>query len=212
MKQKVLVGALVIVLIVGAWYMLFFKSETSHIASLRSQQQQAQGRVAELDATYVKLLASKTQQVGEAHDLATLDKLIPQNPDLDTLITTLSKAAKQSGVSVTGISSPQPAGFGGAVGSAPTTPVVGPATVALTVSISGLPARILAFISRLNEEPRLFVVDNLPLTFPAPAPKSVAAGKTSATIGSASTPVTTSGTNLQIRAFYTLQTSDTPAS
>jgi Tfp pilus assembly protein PilO len=125
---------------------------------------------------------------------------VPSDPELDNLVKSLWAAADASGTQLTNISSPQPTYFGAASAAA----LSGPASIDLTISVSGTPAQVETLVNHLDSEPRLFVVDSFSLQNPAGSATSGAAKTNATAIGG--------GSAITLRAFYATASSDNPAS
>ncbi len=196
-RRIAIATALVIFVLVAGWYMGFYRPESGHIKALQSKQQEAQANLAQLDARYSQLVRSQRQLPAERADLARLERLVPNGPELDRLVTGLYAAAATAGVQLTSISSPAPAGYGPGSGSAGPAP----AQLQLTLQVSGTPGEIEDLVRVLGSAPRLFVVDSFGLAL-APVAAGPRAGA-----GSSQT-----GTSISLRAFYALPNADSPAS
>jgi Tfp pilus assembly protein PilO len=155
-----MIVALIAVLVVFAgWYEGLYRPEVSHITSLRATEQKAQVALLTLETRYVDLIKSKTELPQERAALAKLEKAVPNDPELDSLVKTLFQAAAQTKVQLTSIGSPPPADFGlppgaGAVAQA------GPVELALTLNVTGTSTAVENLYRVLDAEPRLFVINN----------------------------------------------------
>jgi Tfp pilus assembly protein PilO len=163
--------ALIAVLVVFAgWYEGLYRPETSHIVKLKASEQQAQVSLLSLETRYIDLVKSKKELPKERAALARLEKAVPNDPELDTLVKTLFNAAAQTKVKLSNISSPQPANFGQpAAGGAVTQ--AGPVELPLSISVTGTANAIENLYRVLVAEPRLFVINNFSVV-----PKANSAG------------------------------------
>ncbi len=224
MTKRLMVLAVLacLVLIVG-WYEGFYRSEESHISSLKTTEQSAQTKVLAMQTRYAGLLTSEKQLPAERAALAALRRSVPDGPELDKLVTMISAAASEAGVQLSNIGSPQPSTFGAAPAVAPTTTTVpastspadaaaaaaapavptGPAQLTLSLNVAGTATQIENLVRILESEPRLFVIDNFSLTFGT-------SGATGASRGGGSHTLT--GTTLTVRAFYAVPTASDAAS
>jgi len=182
------------------WFEGFSQPESHHISNLQQQEQVAAGKVKQLDAQYTALIHSEKQLPAERAALAKLSEAVPNGPELDNLVKSLWAAGDASGAQLVDISSPQPAGFGAATPASAS----GPAEINLTISVDASPAQVESLVNHLDSQPRLFVVDSFSLQNPAGNSRSGAAKPSS--------PATSAGSSVTIRAFYATASSDNPAS
>jgi Tfp pilus assembly protein PilO len=199
--RRILMGAvLVLAVVLVGWFEGFSQPESHHLANLKQQEQVAAGKVTQLDAQYIALVHSEKQLPAERAALAALALAVPSGPELDNIVKSLWAAADASGVELTDISSPQPAGFG-----VPTpASVTGPVELELNLSVSGTAGQVEALVNHLDAEWRLFVVDSFSLQNPSTnSPHGAAKASGSGVTG---------GSSLTLRAFYAIASSDNPAS
>jgi Tfp pilus assembly protein PilO len=155
-----MIVALVAALVLFAgWYEGLYRPEASHITTLKATEQKAQVALLTLENRYVDLVKSKKELPQERAALAKLEQAVPNDPELDSLVKTLFKAAAQTKVQLTSIGSPPPPDFGlppaaGAVAEA------GPVELALTLSVTGTSSAVENLYRVLDAEPRLFVINN----------------------------------------------------
>ncbi|MGP8208946.1 MAG: hypothetical protein ACLQVK_23330 [Acidimicrobiales bacterium] len=194
-------GALVIV--VGAWYGALWRPAQKHLATLRSEQTVAANNVMTLQAQADALRGEQKQLPKDRVELSQLQAAIPNGPSLDQLIKVIDNAAHQAGVSLTSLATPAPAGWGtnGAASSAATGP--GPQDFQVGVGLSGSDRGVLQFVTDLDSQPRLFVVDSFSLNS---APGSTAA----ATAATAAAPATPGAYTVSVTAFYISATANNP--
>jgi Tfp pilus assembly protein PilO len=185
--RRIMIVALIAVLVLFAgWYEGLYRPETSHIASLKVNEQKAQINLLTLETRYVDLVKSKKELPHERAALARLEHAVPNNPELDTLVKTLFSAAAAAKVHLTNIGSPQPPDFG----DPSATGVTGPIVLPLSLSVTGTPGEVEQLYRVLDAEPRLFVINNF----------SVVPGSTSA------------AATLSVEAFYASANATTAAS
>jgi len=194
MRRIMIVALVAIIVLFAGWYEGIYRSEVSHINTLKATEQQAQIAFLSLEARYVDLVKSKKELPAERAALARLEKAVPNGPELDGLVKTLFSAASATKVQLTSISSPQPAGFG--VQSAAGATTAGPVELPLSMSVTGTAGAIENLYRLLDAEPRLFVINNF----------TVAPG-TSSTAGTPNT-----GATITLDAFYASPNATTAAS
>lgn len=168
-------GALVIV--VGAWYGALWRPAEKHLATLRSEQTTAANNVMTLQAQADALRGEQKQLPKDRVELSQLRAAIPNGPSLDQLIKVVDNAAHEAGVSLTSLATPPPAGWGASGLSTSAAPGPGPQDMQVNVGLEGSDRGVLQFITDLDSQPRLFVVNSFNLDSDgAPAAASVAPG------------------------------------
>jgi Tfp pilus assembly protein PilO len=160
MMRRVALSALIaVVVVVVAWYGVFWRSERAHLAAARAQEQQAAQQVLADRATVFGL---QVQHKKLAQDEAVLDKLLkglPNGPSLDQLLDTLNNAATEANVQLGAISTPTPAGWVSAqASSSPASTTPGPQSVSVNLAVNGTENDVLKFITDLDDQSRIYVV------------------------------------------------------
>jgi len=158
MRRIMIVAMIAVLVLFAGWYEGLYRSEVSHINSLKASEQQAQVVLLTLETRYVDLVKSKKELPKERAALAKLEQAVPNGPELDSLVKTLFSAASATKVQLDTISSPQPAGFGVPSVSSGTT--AGPVELAMSLSVTGTSGAIENLYRVLDAEPRLFVINN----------------------------------------------------
>jgi hypothetical protein len=193
----VALGGLLVV--VGVWYGLFWRSETSHLQVERQDQAQASNNVSMLQGQVAALEALQKKIPAERAQLAKLRQVVPDGPSLDQLLVTIVDAASKAGVAVQSVGMPVPSGWGGSPAAGATAPTAsGPQSITLPISVSGDAARLMRFITALDAESRLFVVTQFSLSSPSVA-------------GAAQAAAAQGTTSLTVEAFYVSAASADPA-
>jgi hypothetical protein len=170
MIKRVALAALgAVVVVVGGWYGIFWRSETNHLATAKKQLQQVEQSVTSDQATVASLTGQVSLAKKEKPVLAELVGLLPYGPSLDELYDTVNRAAASAGVTLSSINTPAPTGWGqpGGASSAapsPTASASGAQVIAMSLSVEGNPPAILRFIESLNHSPRLYVVSSFTIT------------------------------------------------
>ena len=194
-RKILLIAAAVAVLLGVGWYEGIYRAEVSHVKSLSAKEATTQGAMLLLRDRYVALVASEKRIPSERVALARLRGLVPDSPDLDSLVTNLFGLASKAGVQLSSISSPEPQGFGEPAAAGSAAQASGPIALDLTVSISGTAASVANFYRAIDSAPRLFVIDN----YAIPLSSAGASGSPPAPGSGTSSG---SGASLTIRAFY----------
>jgi len=156
MRRIMIVALIAIVVLFVGWYEGLNRPESSHITSLKATEQKAQLTVLGLETRYVDLVKSKKELPKERAALAKLERAVPNDPDLDSLVKTLFSAAAAANVKLTSIGSPQPPDFG----DPSATGVTGPIVLPLSLSVTGTNVEVEHLYRVLDAEPRLFVINN----------------------------------------------------
>jgi hypothetical protein len=205
-----LVGLLVVA---GVWYGIFWLPEGSHLKAAHNQEAQAETKVVSLSAQLAGIRAEQRQLPLYKATLAQLSKAVPEGPALDQLLTTITAAAADAHVSLLSINTPEPAGWG-VSGSGAAAPVpTGPPDITLSIAINVANSRqVLAFITALEAQPRLYVVDAFEVQNPTNAPSGKAGKRPT---GHSAGPVAGSSAlqsiSLTVQAFYVSTSSNDPA-
>jgi Tfp pilus assembly protein PilO len=156
MRRIMIVAVIAVVVLFAGWYEGLYRSEVSHINTLKATEQKAQLALLTLETRYVDLVKSEKELPKERAALASLERAVPNDPELDGLVKTLFSAASATKVQLQTISSPQPPDFG----DPSATSAVGPVEMPLSVSVTGTSGAIENLYRVLDREPRLFVINN----------------------------------------------------
>ena len=193
-KSITVTGLLVLLMAVGAWFLLI---SPKHDEAAATQQQVAEQRSAnQVLTTELEVLEKKAEELPEKR--AALDEVtakIPTGPDLPTLVRALTAAAKESGVDLVSVApgapaapvaqapAPAPAGSAapaadGTAPAAPVAPAEGAAATAgalaaipITITAAGDYVDLAHFVRDLEELPRALRITGLTLT-PGTGPKA----------------------------------------
>jgi hypothetical protein len=185
--------------VTGAWYGIFWRSETSHLRAENQAETNASDLVASMRGQVSALEALQKKIPAERSELALLRQEVPDGPSLDQLLVAIANAAGKAGVVVQSIGTPEPSDWGGTPASVSAGANAGPQSIAIPISVSGDSMRVLGFISTLETEPRLFVVTQFSLNTAANVPQGPQQGS-----GQGSTTVS-------VEAFYVSANGADPA-
>jgi Tfp pilus assembly protein PilO len=165
MRRVALISLAGLLVVVAGWYMVFWRSETSHLRALKAQESRSAANVSQLEAQLAALRVLQREVPAEEAALGKLDQDVPQGPSLDELLDVIDHAATVAHVTLTSISTPEPSGWGGtgATSTAGATGGAGPQPMTLAISVNGNNSGLLRFITALDSASRLFVVDNFSL-------------------------------------------------
>jgi Tfp pilus assembly protein PilO len=179
MKRSMVIATVVAIAMVAAFWFAGWSPASHRLASAHHRLDQAQAKNAQLNGQLVLLRAEKKNEATYVGELVALEVAVPTTPALDTVFDQLYTVAQASGVNLTAVN-PSTAAAGAVSGGSPTG---GAPAVQLAVSASGSYHQVVRFVTLLQDDPRLFVVDSIGLQG-----------------GSGTAPMTAS---LQLRAFYT---------
>jgi Tfp pilus assembly protein PilO len=202
MRKVGLIALAGVLVVVAGWYIAFWRPESSHLQALKAQQTKAAANVSQLETQVAVLRVLQREVPAEKAALAKLDQDVPEGPSLDQLLDVLDHSANVAGVTLTSISTPQPASWGGSAGTSSATSGAGPESMTLSISVNGSNAGLLRFIAALDSAPRLFVVDNFALNN----------GSSQTSNGSSGSASSTGSTGLTVETYYVSSASGDPAS
>jgi Tfp pilus assembly protein PilO len=165
-KQQliVVVAGLAIVVVIVAWYAALWSPETSRLKTAQASEVQAAAQVSSAQAQVTQLRADQSKVAQEEALYRELVKAVPNGPSLDQMLRTINAAAKSAGITLTSVGTPEPTNWGAAkTGTSPTTGA-GPASMSVTLGVEGGNAQVLGFVTALDKEPRLYVVNSFTLS------------------------------------------------
>lgn len=163
----VVAGALVVVL---AWYLLFYKPTSSDVSKTKGDLDSAQTQEQSLQATLARLQSLDKERPQQQATLDKLNAAIPATPDLAEFIFEANTAAADSGVDWLSIAPTPPAA----------SPTGGPSVIALNIQVQGGFFQVLDYLNRLENLKRLVVTQSI----------NVAAGSTDGSSSGGSTNTT----------------------
>jgi Tfp pilus assembly protein PilO len=219
MIRRLGIGALGGVLLLAVvWYGVFWGPESSRLKAAQKQQSQVESNIETLTAQIAGLRAQQRQLPGDREALAQLNNAVPEGPSLDQLLTSITAAAAAAHVGLESIGTPAPAGWGTTAAAAAAAVASPSITLSIGINATGS-SQVLAFVSALESQPRLYVVDSFEIanvsaasvrTSSAPAPKLHGLKGTSGK--SAESSSAGQSTSLLVQAFYVTASSNDPAS
>jgi Tfp pilus assembly protein PilO len=165
-RRVAAIGLAGLIVVVGVWYALFWRSETSHLKAEQKAEAQAASNVASLQGQLAALTVLQKKMPAERAALSKLEEAVPDGPSLDQLLDAITTAAAQAHVALNSIGTPEPSGWGGsaASGAAPASSGAGPESISVSIGVNGTAAHLLKFVTTLDSQPRLFVVDSFSLS------------------------------------------------
>jgi type IV pilus assembly protein PilO len=165
------VAGVVAVLILGLWFMLLFRPEASDLTKAHQAKAAAEQKASQLQ-TEVSHLNALVKLIPQ--DQQTYTKLLaelPDNPQLPAAIDQLHADEASSGVFLQAINPSVPATAGSGTAAS-----AGPPAITLTMTVSGTYQQELAFITALDQSPRVFVVDHVSLAGGGPTGMAMSLG------------------------------------
>lgn len=150
-------GAAVLLLL---WYLFLWSPQGKNIDKARERKEAAEQQAQELTVRLDRLREQKRTEAATRGQIELLRVAIPDQPNLAQFILDTNDAATRSGVDFLSVAPTPPA--------AATTPITGtatpPAEIRLALNITGGYFQVIDFVNRLNELPRLVVIDTLNVT------------------------------------------------
>ena len=175
-RRAVLMGAVATVVLALMWYFLLWTPRNRALEEARERRETAEQQVSQLQSEIARLRAAQREEPVRRARLEALRTAIPDDPGLAQLILDTNDAANRAGIDFISIAPSlpaAPAAAGGAAGGGgappPTTapPARGqaagppPPEIRLTLQIRGGYFQVLDFLNRLDDLPRLVVIDGL---------------------------------------------------
>ena len=214
MNRKVLlIAAGAAVALVAVWFLLLWSPQGAKLDAARERQAEAEDANGALALRIERLRDLRARRPELEADLVALRSAVPESPELDDFLLDTDAAADRAGVDITSVSPGKPAAAGdaaaGTTAAATPAPAAAPATAAtdtavatagtppsaisLSLDASGGYFQILDFINRLDDLPRIVVVDSLSLSGGGSGDASASGtGDTAATGGTGSSELTMS--------------------
>ena len=167
-EQRIGLAALAAVLVVFVvWFVAFWKPEGSSLRAAQKSEAQAAAQVASDQAQIATLKADAPKVAKEKAVLEKLVEEVPDGPSLDQMLLTVNRAAASSGITLNTVGTPEPSGWGTPPASSPPTTASGPQYISLSLGVTGSQAQVLKFVSALDAQPRLYVVNSFSLSAPS---------------------------------------------
>jgi len=144
-------GAVVLLLV---WFMFLWSPQGSKLSDAKKRTANAESQSSQLQLRLSRLQAAQKQAPELMATGEELRRAIPATPDLAQFILDANDAATAAGVDFLSISPSPPAPPIGAA----------PSEIHLQVTVTGSYAEVINYLDRLDDLPRLVVIDNLGLT------------------------------------------------
>jgi type IV pilus assembly protein PilO len=161
------VMALVVVLVLLAWYRLAYSSMASQVSKANDATQEAETRAKTLQASVRALTPTAKEKAAQQASQRELAGAIPPTPALSTFLRQTDAIQSASGVTFQSITPSLPAMSDGAT------------TISVSINVQGSYAQVTDYLDRLMKLPRLVQVDNVSYTAAAAANSSNGQGTSS---------------------------------
>jgi type IV pilus assembly protein PilO len=142
------------VLLLALWFLLLWSPQGNKLSDAKKRTDAAQAENSTLELRLARLQAAQKDAPELMAQGEQLRRAIPETPELAQFILDANDAASAAGVDFLSIS--------------PTPPVPGvgaaPAEVHLSIAVTGTYFEVLDYLDRLNDLPRVVVIDTLGLT------------------------------------------------
>ncbi len=211
-RRVLLIAAGTAVALVAVWLLLLWSPQGAKLDAARKRQAEAEDANGALALRIERLRDLRARRPELEADLVALRSAVPESPELDDFLLDTDAAADRSGVDITSVSPGKPAAPGddaagttGAAAPAPAATAPAPAdaagatagtppsAISLSLDASGGYFQILDFINRLDDLPRIVVVDSLSLSGGGSGDASASGtGDTAVTGGTSSSELTMS--------------------
>jgi len=174
-RRVALIAGGVGVAFLAVWFLLLWSPQGKRLDEAKGQREEAQSTNEELEVSLARLRDLEERRPQLEADLDALAAAVPETPDLATFILAADEAAERSGVDLNGVTPSKPTAE--AASSTPTTDTTAeaaageagataaaPAAITLTLDATGGYFQALDFLNRLDDLPRVVVVDTLNLS------------------------------------------------
>lgn len=150
-RRNALIAAGASLAVMLLWFVALWSPRSNAISEANERAQLAQQQQDDLRVRIARLKAAQRDEPAKRAKAEMLRAAIPDEPNLAQFILDTNDAATRSGIDFLSIAPTPPAAGVGA----------GPATIALTMSVSGGYFQVLDFLNRLESMPRLVVVKEI---------------------------------------------------
>ena len=172
-RRALLIGGAAALVVLLAWYFLLWSPRSDDIAEARDRKDAAESEAQQLQSEIERLRAAQRDEPLRRAQLETLRIAVPDDPNLAQFILDTNDAATKAGIDFISIApSPPAAATAAAATTATTTPTSGasatpgagatpPAEIKVSLQVQGGYFQVLDFVNRLNDLPRLVVIDSV---------------------------------------------------
>jgi len=181
MNRKVLlIAAAGAVALVAAWFLVLWSPQSSKLDGAQEREEAAADANSALELRIDRLRDLRARRPELEADLVSLQAAVPASPELDSFLLDADAAAERAGVDITSITPAKPAAGATEETTPATTPTTAagaeatgttgeaatgapPSAITVALDASGGYFQVLDFINRLDDLPRVVVVDSLTL-------------------------------------------------
>jgi len=159
-NRRVLIGVVAGIAVVGLWFVALWKPQQAQIGKAEKRAAAAEQQANDLGLQVSRLQDLKSRTALQQSQLERLRVAIPDQPNLAEFILDANQVATKAGIDFLSITPAQPAAgtpTSGAAGAAP-------ASVHLSMTITGGYYQVVDFLNRVEAMPRIVVLDNVALT------------------------------------------------
>jgi Tfp pilus assembly protein PilO len=147
-SRNLAVGGVVAVLVIALWFMFVLKPTRADTSKVHKQAKEAQRETLGLQAKLAQV-SDKARNEQTKRELAVLHAAVPATPQLSSFIRLANTIAAQSGITWQSVTPTEP------------TRATGGNSIALGIQVQGGYAQVLDYMQRLQDLPRLVIVDNI---------------------------------------------------
>ena len=158
------VGASLAVMLI--WYVALWGPRRSSIKAAKARTEAAQSQAADLRVRLSRLQDLQQGATLRRSQLETLRVAVPDQPNLAQFILDANDAATHAGIDFLSVSPAPPAATTAVATSTAGKPAqgAGPSSISIGMNITGGYFQILDFMNRLNDLPRIVVIDSINVT------------------------------------------------
>jgi Tfp pilus assembly protein PilO len=154
-RRAVLITAGAALALLALWFVLLWGPQGGRLDDAQARTDVAEGQNEELELRLNRLRAAQEGVPARMAELVGLQRAVPDDPQLAQFILDANQAASDAGVEFLSISpAPPTAGTPGGL----------PPVITLSITVTGGYFAVLDYLDRLDELPRIVVIDSLSLT------------------------------------------------
>jgi Tfp pilus assembly protein PilO len=160
-RRALLAGLSGAVVVVLAWWFLLWSPQRSRISDARDRRRAAEEQAASLELQLRRLRDLQAREAVVRSRLERLRVAIPDQPNLAQFILAANEAAERAGIEFLSITPTPPAAPAAAARGQQAEGGGPPAEIRLSMTITGGYFQVLDFVNRLDDLPRLVVIDSI---------------------------------------------------
>jgi len=156
-RRLSVIVAIVAAAMLAAFWFVGWSPATSNLQKAHANATVATGQMTQLRGQVAALLTAERKAPLYRSQLNQLKQAIPDDPSYPTVIDELTSIASSSGVALSTIAP-------SVTTSASAATTSGPATLGLSLSVTGTYSQVLSFLTALQQQTRIYVVDSINLS------------------------------------------------